>query len=927
MIDSKTIELIQFSELCKKTLTNNLNYINILDTKQCISNFIDIKNEHIKKYTFSNTSYEISFNLYESKNIIWDTIFIGLHILNQLDEETKNKIEKIAKNNLTISQRNIKPIIDITKLEDYKILTNSIIIVEIISNYLQNNDDISIKNNNLLQLGLNKECIIPINYLNDYSRGIIPNIQDKKIAEKADKAALMLFTYSNFDYKESPNFFYRTHIDRINFLLELVDDDQDKLLKLPSSLFTSVVPVSWIKKILKLANNNIDNLICLPETIFIEQPYIAYIKELLKLVNNDIVAFKDLPRMIFTRNVTLERIQILIENTSKKNIFELKNIPEELFICSEKRLNFFITKTKKNLTLLQGIHPYAFISKTTEERLQILINFANENYKQLVNINPLIYITNNSRTRFLLTLINKNINNLAIIPDIWFNDKKISEKRITFLYKLSTKNLNIAITLPDYLYYEKIATEERINFLFELSKNKIENLKEIPIYYYSSNISEQDIKDAYKFTNNNFKELKNIPLEILTKEINFKEYHDMLSIIVEKEQISYSDYKLIFPFLKDNAYDKKFIYQRLNHLLKIIPNKDKIFDLPAEIFSKNTNNIRITFLLDLLNKDFNKLKVIPKELYSKDLKATRIILLYNLVKKDLDKLNNLPKEIYTYPKVALKSIYNLEVNNKAKPLFGLGDIKVTSLIIFMLTILNNPDKALSINQKLREFEYVLPDNKLQEISPLLEEALHSLNNEVSQLPELITCNDKKDIKAKIIKSLKRVNEKTEILDNIIINQNNEVLSIIKDILNNLRFHINGKKIILEDYIIDENKYRNHTFKLEGTLENFYNLTDSLILKNKLINNKEYTLEITSRITSTVRKKYGKRFINTLLNKVVEYKKISTKMLFIEKELNKLGIKKITFIIENNTVTVRYQDGRKKYTSEIDNLINELSSIK
>ena len=45
------------------------------------------------------------------------------------------------------------------------------------------------------------------------------------------------------------------------------------------------------------------------------------------------------------------------------------------------------------------------------------------------------------------------------------------------------------------------------------------------------------------------------------------------------------------------------------------------------------------------------------------------------------------------------------------------------------------------------------------------------------------------------KVIKRVNEKTEILDNIIINQNNEVLSIIKNILNNLRFHINGKKII------------------------------------------------------------------------------------------------------------------------------------
>lgn len=64
-----------------------------------------------------------------------------------------------------------------------------------------------------------------------------------------------------------------------------------------------------------------------------------------------------------------------------------------------------------------------------------------------------------------------------------------------------------------------------------------------------------------------------------------------------------------------------------------------------------------------------------------------------------------------------------------------------------------------------------------------------------------------------------------------------------------------------------------------------------------------------------------------MNKIISYKNNTTKFLYIQSNLNKIGIKNIMFYLEDDAVNVRYQEGKKKHYYEINELIDELKNNK
>lgn len=902
--------------------TSNNNYNN----KLVISNFLNINNSHLKKYYYNKNNYEVIFNISQSASIIWDLIFIGQYLYNKLSEESQITIEKRLKNNLFIYSKDNQPNIIVEHNKEYHTLKQSVIIVDLLNTYLSNNEYQIVTRKNIETIKINfleNTCYIPLEYLQEFSRGIIPLEKEKNLAIETDKITLLLFQYFNLNYKSIPNFYYRVHIDRINFLLELVKEDKNLLDKLPAAMFSSAVPVSWIKKIVKLTDNNIENIIKLPDTIFLEQPYIDFIKELISLDNNDIKHVTNLSPYLFSRNTSIDKIKDLLSKTKSNKLSELNNISSEIINCSERRLNILLRKNVSNLQKLQKLSPYIFSNKTTEERLQLLINLVNEDYKLLTDINYNFYIASNKRVRFILQLIQNNPNKMSQIPDILFNEK-VSETRINLLLNLSENDLNKLSKLPEFIFYDKIVSEERILYLYQLSKNKFNKFTKLPEIIFLSETTEKKISELYTFVNNKVEELIEIPKEIYTNKINIFEYRDILQILTNQNELSYQDYKLVYPFILNNIEDKKHIYQRLDYLLTTITSKSDIISLPKEIFSLYTSNIRILFILDLLKYDLPKLSQLPKEFFNKDIKASRLIIIYNLVKGDLTKLSQLPKEIYNCHQESIEVLFWLDKEYKAKSLLGTGDKKTISLIIYMLSIFNIYNENMANqNQVFNNFQIFPENNCLKENSNELVEALKVLNNTLEQLPVIIRCNEVTDLKSNLLLLNKKIDQKVQNLESVISKQNNIILESIKLSLSKLRIHIKKDSLILEDYTLDENSYRNHTFKIEGTFEDYFNLATSLITKDKIITNKTYAEEIYSRLDTKEKKQYGKMFITTTMNKVISYKNDINIFLIIQSRLNKKGIKNIMFYLEDDTVNVRYQKGNKKYYYEINELIEEL----
>ncbi len=889
-----------------------------------IKDFVKNTESIIKNYKFNKTT-EIYFNIEENTNYIWDIIFLGELIKKQLSEESLSKVDKLVKNNLTINKTNITPLYTYENISEYQSLQESLVIVNLLKDYLSNNE-IDEPQTNINITILDNNYSIKAKYLKEFSSGIIPLNQDKKISELTDKTVLNLYNKLNLNYKDIIKYEYRTNIDRINFLLELVKYDQEKLTKLPVSLFTSSVPESWIKKLIKLTNNNLDILISLPDTIYIEQPYLDYIKELLTLVDNDYSKLNELPTVVFTRNTNIKRITTIIEHTSKKNISELKNLPNEIFTCSEKRLNFFIMKTKSKLNLLKNLNPYAFSSKTTEERLLLLINLVNEDYKLLSNINPLFYTSSNKRVRFILQTIKSNKEKLSLIPDAWFNEKKSSEDRIKFLYQQFKEKLIIPNELIEILYYDSSSKEDRIKYITNITDN-INKIKELPYIVFKDTTKESTINELYEFTNKKIDELKNIPLELYEEKIKINTYRDILMVLTEKERVDYKDYKLVFPFIKNNISDKRFIYQRINHLLKIYK-KEEIYELKNEFFSLNTTNSRISFIINITKNNPEKLSLIPLGLYNKDYKVARIMSLYNLVKKDLHKLNELPEELYSCHKKILKVLYKLHQSNQAKPLLGLGDERTLRILIMILTEFSEYTiEKGNANQQLTTMNISYPENILLDNESNITKELNKLSNIIDQQPKKLEKEGQKTIKSKINSYNKKINNALKELDEVIIKQNDVVLQHIKSSITKLRFHIKGRHIIFEDYTLDENSFRQHSFKIEGTIEEFFILTNSLIAQEKNITNKNQTEEIYNRLTSTDKKVYGKRLINTIFNRISKFQENSKDILYVDSKLNQLGATDITFIFEDTNIIVKYKDGRKKYYSELPIILREIKELK
>lgn len=931
MIDKKTIDLIKLSKLCDDVLTNNNNKINLIkqNAEFFIQNFLVSKENNIPNNIFNSSDFKLEFSISKSKTLIWDMFFIGEYILNQLPEEERKKIEKISSSNVKISLKNLKPLIVVEKTNEFKELKKSIVIIELLYKYInENNYKNNINNEELSIKFCDTSYNIPIEYLGEFSRGIIPVIKDKNLAEKIDEKVLKLSYNLNINYKELPNFYYRTNIDRINFLSELVNDNQQKLNNLPYSLFSSAIPLSWIKKVYKLVDNDINKLMKLPNSIFIEQPYIEYLKELLSLTENDIDALSKLPSKAFSRNSNIERIKKLIANTNKKKVTDLYNLPNSVFICSEKRLEFFILRTKSNLNKTEYLAPQAFSSNTTEERLLLLINLVNENYQLLKDINVNAYTTSNKRFRFILQLIDNDINKLKNIPTCWFNEKTTSEKRIKYLFDLIENNIDVITSLPKITFNESITDEQRIEYLYKLADKKVDKFKNLPPILFNTKVTTNRIKELLKLSNNKIEELNNIPTILFPTKLNIKKYNIILERVTNKKEFALEDYKLIFPFIKNNIIDEKFIYQRLSHLIKNIEDITIIPTLPEHLFKTYTSNIRITFLLDIIKRDLSKLSLIPKELYLKHIKVTRIITIFNLVGRDLKKLTDLPKEMYTFPKESLSVLYKLHLNNKAKPLIGIGDSKSIITILYMLVAFSDYKEPMaSPNQQLNRFTISKPENILTKESDSIKEALFKVNEIIQQLPKVLISNSKKDFKLKLIKDIKKVNTSILTLDKIISNQNHNILTNIKNSLLKLRLHINGNTIILEDYEVLEDSYRNHTFKIEGNINDYADLTKSLLVNKRLLSNKEYTIEIYNRLSPNTKKTYGKRFINTLLNDSLNYKKICSSIISAQSKLHSLNITDITFYIEDDAINIGYIIGKKKHYSEIKDLQKDLTNIK
>lgn len=501
-----------------------------------VARFMKLKETVVEKvYRLdSNYRYDLYFDLQESRKIIWDILFLAELIKSECstDPDKKNKLEQSLKSkynlvNFTNSSASalsnvraleVVPSDDGKSLED--VLKEAICIFDSIRNsfghneggldcyYDETNNKVNIKNqpdggNNYMDVS------IDFSYLADFGCGIKPLSEHTGIKEVVDYNNAAIFEKMGFKIKDNLDIFYRTSPDRVNYLLNLVDNSYERLVDLPTILFSSSVSEERITDLLE-DSRNINNIVDLPSAVFYSR---CSKKRLLQLCRGEDFGLSEEQR----NSIDIEKY-INEYKFDESDIETLKLFPDSLFLCSDAGLKvfYYLLNMGVDVNDLQYYSFRLFLSKTiTLDKLEYFVNLDGE-----VNPENLLYLNKNilSNESILNDTVKRIISskddliyifNLPCIPhNIWsyYSTKVV----LPFLFEY-TEDWRKFFVLPNIVFTPNCELS-RLELL--LDNFTVDFLSLLPEYIFSSKISDKKVEWLIDSVND-FDDLVSLPAEFL----------------------------------------------------------------------------------------------------------------------------------------------------------------------------------------------------------------------------------------------------------------------------------------------------------------------------------------------------------------------------------------------------------------------------
>lgn len=628
------------------------------------------------------------------------------------------------------------PNIDEEKIKEYvENLKDAIICVQKMRDSLAHaNKNLHIDSILTIDNAKNKfEIAIPIEYLDGFNKGrIIANEEDKVLIEKTNNMSSPLLEALDFDIKKIDSFFYNVDPVYLDFILEKVNYDSQKIYKLSTDIFT----YKYETKIILDMGLDIFEISKLPHNAFEYLENTVWLKEktidITKLQN---FSFK-FP----------EETLILLENN-----VDISKLPESAFLFCEATMtllkrNIDITKLSENA--FRALHVNKKVLKLFEEDIDVYklsetaFDYPEETikmFKEGIDVYKLagkafksadvtIKLLRNNIDAYQLPwsvfeypeetikLFKCNIN----IYQLPYTAFKSPEATIMLfnqgidIYKLP----QIAFEYPKEtlkLFKENIDVYKLQRYAFTNPQKTIELFKEnIDIYnapmsafyncektikLFKANIDITKIPAAaFKYTN----------LTIKLFEANIDIYKIPQNAFQYPEKI-----KLLYQLNIDITKLPDEALQYINLTIRLFEENINIYKLPSKCFSSNIN---ISNLKKILEKvDYEQLDMLPIEFFECDtLLLDEMFQKYNLnISKSIFGINN-PKIIalIIYANRVL-SEYNQSINNIDIQMNSIIEKTCNECFKYQKTIEENTGKKFTSQDFVNQFQLTDENNILR----------------------------------------------------------------------------------------------------------------------------------------------------------------------------------------------------------------------
>ena len=962
--EEKIIRLTKLGETCRKIIEGEITLFTKLteeDYEFSIGRFIKTKETIIQKRMIDSKNFHLDFNLDNNKQIIWDMLFLSEVISRQITDPNtiKEILTKMMNVNLFGETYNEETL---TQEENDKLKKSIVIYQKTRDSMSHNSTGISSKidkeTNKTIINNTHKnsifKCEIPFQYIEKFGNGIIPTEEHKEIANEIDEITSNIFFKLGFEMKEIPNFFYEIHPSVLKRILEKVNGDINKLKELPENFFYISYDKKKLEYIFKITKGEPEKLKAFPYFIYNKGIKPERIKLILALLNGDIFKLKNVPYSIFTEKCSFERLTFLLKKVNL-DVEKLQYFPEAMInekYCSNERIEYLIEKTNNDLKKLEKVS-YALI-KSDNEKIEYLLKKEQGNFEGVTKWQDFIFSEKCKieRIEYLLTKV-KYIESLKKMPEFLFNEElkeeiidkifnnknKKNEKllkrmnpyatktnidNIKYLLEKSNYNLEKIKRLPITIYTND-CNIERIEYLIQKFGGRVENLKRIPNIFYYKKFKQERLDYLIKITNGDKSKLEELPEAFFYDECSEKRIEYILNMIDNDYKKLSHIYAYITEYPDSFESDDnwlEYIINKLNKNVEILSYEET----PHNIFFSNLcNKERIEYILSIVNENLKNLNKFPNIMFSEQCTKERIDNILNKINGNLDKLKEMPKELFTCNDDIFEELYNTHEMNMIKSIFGIGDEKLITLMIYMNAVFSNYQEEIENKPvDISKINIEKISKKIIDKSILLEKKVEESNEKKNNLKKVTIKQEVKSTIGSTIGAIKQIPTEDK-LQKDITEINNEFIRLIGNSSRHFRIYKQDENtIVLEDYTRDKQGNIKLAFRATSTIEELFNITSSLVSNN--INN-EVTEEIVEKINISNKDKYTKEQLE-IINQEYEKTKIElVKKILIQICLNKKQITNIRETKEDNIINFEYkQPNGTKIKRDLEDLYQYFKNI-
>lgn len=738
---------LSFHEICGRIIngeTELFKQIEISSQDVVIANFMQLKETYIDKERLSETSYKLHFDYEVAKKVIWDICFLGKYIYEKSDLKTREEIERKADSEVGKGYDYSGIYFEFHNMPtsfseaDLKELKRNIIAIQKVRDTF-GHSEVNVNNNCFEFRNTYSSCYLmcdlPLKYLQFFGAGIVPNLEDNKIASACDS-----YLERQANYVVTENSSYRilpSNLKRINEVIEQEVQKRIVLGIIPQHLRQLLIDGKYKELKQRMGTEIYDTIpMCILRTSKKRLDF------LLEITKNDIDKLISLPNFMCYANY--EKVQSVLSRINY-DLEKLTTYPQEAMSCSKERLEHILKMIGNDVENIKKVSPRIFSAPL--EISEYIYQLVNHDVELFVNVPAELYNFSLAKLQFFTNKLGMTIDQIVNLNPHFRNCPK---NKIMECLKMVD---NDPARLNDVAFFAlpRNFTQEEIEFFQSLSKEEFV-------------LANRLLMDCTK----SLIDMKSDSVMFVIKygiKHNF-EYQKFTQLISKASRCELSFIQYLFS-LTNGDIDKLlqvpsgiFIYNgnKLNFLLSCVDNKlERLQEfelnlktyLPQVVFSPKCDISKLKLLLSYVNNEPARLSEYPPFVFYDECQIERIELLLRYIKEemgqvDVSKLKGLTTSAFTCSQERLETLYELG-NRKIESLYGLstfifGETISVEKIKFLLeyTKDDNGQTDISKLKKITWTVYKSTDNRIKLVMDLI-------GNDITLLrtvpKELFFCSD------------------------------------------------------------------------------------------------------------------------------------------------------------------------------------------